>query len=98
MGTMPTCSLHVAQVDLQFISVILERLYLATNTTDLFIMISRASVIKDEEVRESLYCLKKLIQLNASGYIDPPIDFSSILTDVVYKCSRNKKEVQNESN
>ncbi len=93
-----TCSLQMAQLDLKFINVILERLYIATNTTDLFIMISRASVIKDEEVRESLYCLKKLIQLNASGYVDPPIDFNSILSEIVEKCAKHSKEVQDGCN
>ncbi len=72
------CKINHVNLDLNFVKIILERLYVVTNTTDVVVMLSKISTIQDDDVRESLYCLKKLIQLNSSGYIDPPIDFNLI--------------------
>ncbi|HEM56105.1 MAG TPA: hypothetical protein ENO30_05015 [Thermodesulfobium narugense] len=70
-------------INIDYVKLLLRELYKATKVNNLFSMINKASVSKNENIKAYVYCLRTLIELDASGYAKPPIEWQDMLDEVI---------------
>jgi hypothetical protein len=70
------------KVDLQVIKEILKKIWEITKERDLGLAIVIAESYGNEKLKEDIRFLKRLIQLEASGYVKPPIEFPKLYMKV----------------
>jgi len=70
------------KIDLSVVEKILRKIWEMTKERDLKLAIVIAECYGDEDFKEDVRFLKKLIQLEASGYVKPPIEFLKLYLKV----------------
>ena len=70
------------KIDLNIVEEILRKIWEMTKERDLKLAIVVAECYGDGDFREDVRFLKKLIQLEASGYVKPPIEFPKLYLKV----------------
>ena len=70
------------KLDVEYIKDILRRVYKASGQKELGLGIILAESYGDTRLKEDISFLKKLIQLEASGYVIPPLSFADLYLQV----------------